>query len=81
MAPHRLRILVHFSFMLTVEIKETYVRLALYLLVSSATNFCKQFGPQSGLTKCWAQLGDNLYNTQMVFLKECFEEVDFEKNQ
>ena len=26
----------------------------LYLLVSSADNFCKQFGPRSGLTKHWA---------------------------
>ena len=25
--------------------------------------------------------GSNLFDTQMVFLKEFFEEVDFEKNQ
>ena len=24
------------------------------LLVSSADNFCKQFGPRSGQTKCWS---------------------------
>ena len=28
--------------------------LTLYLLVSSADNFCKQFGPRSGPTKCQA---------------------------
>ena len=28
--------------------------LSLYLLVSSADNFCKQFGPRSGPTKCQA---------------------------
>ena len=27
--------------------------LILYLLVLSADNFCKQFGPRSGPTKCW----------------------------
>ena len=28
--------------------------LTLYLLMSSADNFCKQFGPRSGPTKCRA---------------------------
>ena len=28
--------------------------LTIYLLVLSADNFCKQFGPRSGLTKCRA---------------------------
>ena len=44
--------------------------LTLYLLVSSADNFCKQFLPRS-----------SLFDTKMVFLKEFFEKVDFEKNQ
>ena len=41
------------------------------LLVSSADSLCKQFGPRSGPTKCRATL--------IVFLKEFFEKVDFEK--
>ena len=53
----------------------------LYLLVSSADNFCKQIGPSSGPTKSRAWSGSNLFDTQMVFLKEFFEKVDFEKNQ
>ena len=40
----------------------------LYLLVISADNFRKQFGPWSG---------SNLFDTQMVFLKEFFEKVCF----
>ena len=36
--------------------------------MSSADDFCKQFE-------------SNLFDTQMVFLKEFFEKVDFEKNQ
>ena len=48
--------------------------LTLYLPESSADNFCKQFGPRSGLTKCRA-----LFDTLMIFLKEIFEKVDLEK--
>ena len=44
--------------------------LTLYLLLSSADNFCKQFGPRSG---------SKLFDTPMVFLKEFFKKVDFEK--
>ena len=51
------------------------------LLVSSADNFCKQFGPRSGPTKCRAWSGSNLFDTQMVFKKEFFEKVDFEKSK
>ena len=47
--------------------------------VLSAHNLCKQIGPRAGLTKCWAWSGSNLFDTQMVFLKEFFEKVDFEK--
>ena len=46
--------------------------LTLCLLVWSADNFCKQFGPKS-----WSKLFDTL----MVFLKEFFEKVDFEKKK
>ena len=54
----------------------------LYLLESSADNFCKQFGPRSGLTESWAWSGSKLVDTLIVFLKEFFElKVDFEKNQ
>ena len=42
----------------------------LCLLASSAVNICKQFGSRSG---------SKLFDTQMVFLKEFFENVDFKK--
>ena len=51
------------------------------LLVSSAHILCKQIGRRSGPTKCRAWSGSNLFDTQMVFMKEFFEKVDFEKNQ
>ena len=50
-----------------------------YLLVSSADNLCKQFGPRSGPTKCRACSGTKLFGTLMVFLKDIFLKVDFEK--
>ena len=46
----------------------------------SADNLCKQFGPRSGPTKCRAWSGSKLFNNLMVFLKEFFKKVDFEKN-
>ena len=55
--------------------------LTLYLPLSSANNLCKQIGPRSGPTKCRAWSGSNLFDTQMVFLKEFLEKVNFEKNQ
>ena len=55
-----------------------FVAFTLRLLVSHAGNFCKQFGPRSGMTKCHAQSGTKLFDTQMVFLKE-FSQIDFEK--
>ena len=58
-----------------------YKRLTLYLPVSSADNLCKQFGPRSVPTKCQALSESNLFNTLMVFLKEFFKKVVFEKNQ
>ena len=45
-------------------------RLTLHLLVLSADNFCKQFGSRS-----------KLFDTLVVFMKEFFEKVDFEKNK
>ena len=53
----------------------------LYLLVSSADNLCKQFEPRPGPTKLRARSGSKLFDTLMVFLKEFFEKVDFEKSQ
>ena len=55
--------------------------LTLYLLVLSADNLCKQFGPRSGPTKCRAWSESKLFDTLMVFLKEFFKIIDFEKNQ
>ena len=51
----------------------------LCLLVSSADNFYLQFGPSSGATKCLAWSKSKLFDTLIVFLKEFFEKVDFEK--
>ena len=47
--------------------------------MSSADNFCKQFGSRSGPTKCLAWFASILFDTQMVFQKEFFEKFDFEK--
>ena len=47
--------------------------------MSSADNFCKQFGPRSGLTKCQAWSGSNLLDTLMVFLKINFWKGQFWK--
>ena len=49
--------------------------------LSSADNHCKQFGPRSGPTECWSWSGSRLLDTLMVFLKEFFEKVNFDKNQ
>ena len=48
--------------------------------MSFADNFCKLIQPRSGSTKFWPDLDPNCL-TLMVFLKEFFEKVDFEKNQ
>ena len=48
------------------------------LLVPSADDLCKQFWPRSGATKCRAWSGSKLFGTLMVYLKEFFEELDFE---
>ena len=54
-------------------------RLNLCILVSSADNFCKQFGPRSDPTISRAKSGSKLFDTLMVFLKEFFRKVDFEQ--
>ena len=48
-------------------------------LVSSADDFCKQFGPQIMPTKTSGLIWIQSVDTQMVFLKEIFEKVNFEK--
>ena len=37
-----------------------------YLLVTSADNFCKQFGPRSGLIERQTWSGSNLFDTQLI---------------
>ena len=59
----------------------TNLFLTLLSAVSSADNLCKQFGPRSGPTKRRARSGSKLSEPLMVFLKEFFEKVNFEKNQ
>ena len=49
--------------------------LTLYLLVLCGDIFYKQFGTRSGRS------GSKLFDTLMVFLKEFFEKVDFEKKK
>ena len=44
--------------------------------LSAADNLCKQPGPRSGWTKL---SGSNLFAILMVFLKDFFEKVSFEK--
>ena len=46
--------------------------------MSSADNLCKQFGPRLGPTKAGHDLVPNCL-TLMVFLKDFFKNVDFEK--
>ena len=45
------------------------------LLVSSADNLCKQFGPRSGPTICRAWTESKLFNTLIVLLKVYFEKI------
>ena len=48
---------------------------------SSADNLDKQFGPRSGPTNRRAWSGSKLFDILMVFLKEFFQKVNFEKNR
>ena len=45
----------------------------------SAENLCKLFGTTSGQTFCGACSGSKQFTTLKVFLKEFFENTDFEK--
>ena len=47
--------------------------------MTSADNFGKQFGPRSGPTNRRAWSGSKLFDILMVFLKEFFQKVNFEK--
>ena len=57
------------------------ILLPLYLLLSSAANLCKQFGPRSGQTKYRSWSGFKQFDTLNVFLKYFLEKVNFEKTQ
>ena len=46
----------------------TLLLLPIYLLVSSAGNLYKQFGPRSGPTKCRAWPGSKLFDILIIFL-------------
>ena len=49
------------------------------LLVSSADNLCKQFGPRLNIGP---DLDPNMFHTMMeIFLNDFFEKIDFEKSQ
>ena len=50
-------------------------------LLPSADNLCKQFGSRPGPTFCRSWSGAILFDTLIVFLKEFFEKVNFEKSQ
>ena len=51
----------------------------LYLQVSSTDNFCKQFGPRSGLTKRQAWSGSKLFDTLVVIHERICSKIDFKK--
>ena len=48
-----------------------------YLLVSSTNN--NSLDPDKPPTKCWTWSGSKLFDTIMVFLKQFFKIIDFEK--
>ena len=47
-------------------------------LFLSVDNLCKQLGPRSGPTKCWASSGSKLLEVLMELLKEFVEKLNFE---
>ena len=49
--------------------------------MSSAENLSKQFGPRSVAKNIRAWSGIKLFDTQVVFLREIFKKVNFEKKQ
>ena len=46
---------------------------------SSADNFCKQFGPRSGPIESRPWSRSKQFDSLIVFMKEFFEKVNFEK--
>ena len=72
-------IILFYKFPFSIILKK--FKLTLCLIVSSAYNLCKQFGPRSGLTNVEPDLDPNCFDTLMVFLKEFLKKVDFEKNR
>ena len=54
--------------------------LTLRLLVLSADNLGKQFGPRSGPTKRRVWSGFKLFDTLKILLKEFFQKVDWKKS-
>ena len=44
-----------------------------------ANGHCKQFGPRSGPTERRSRSGSKPFDTQILFRKEYFEKVNFEK--
>ena len=57
------------------------IKLTLYLLKSQNVNIWRKFGHRSGPTRRRIWSSSKLFETLMVFLKEFFEKVGFEKNQ
>ena len=49
--------------------------LKLCVIVSSAYNLCKQFGPRSDQTKCLALSGSKPIDTLIIFLKDFFLKI------
>ena len=47
-----------------------------HLLIQFA-NICKQFGPRSGPTKCWAWSGSKLFDTLMLLKKSSIQSVKY----
>ena len=51
-----------------------------YLLMPSADNLCKLFGPRSGTTKHWASSGSKMFDTYDI-PERIFQKVVIENNQ
>ena len=64
-----------------VHLTKYIVRIRVNVLLSSADNFCEQLDPDQDRQNVGPDLDPNCFDTLMVFLKEYFEKVDFEKNQ
>ena len=71
--------LLFFQKTIVVILVRNFSYLTLYLIVSSADNFCKQFGPRSCLKKI-ASPGSQMFDSDGI-PEGIFKKVDFEKNQ